>query len=62
MVGIVAYNAAWMPWPSWRLHRFYLGKWLSGGLCLHNGGLFLVVIIYDLWTLNEQIRERNLPG
>lgn len=41
------------------LHRLYLGKWLSALLYFLTGGLFLVGYIYDFWTLNEQISERN---
>ncbi len=41
------------------IHRFYLGKWLSGLLWLLTGGLFLVGYLYDYWTLNEQVDERN---
>jgi len=41
------------------IHRFYLGKWLTGILYLLTGGLFLLGWLYDLWTLNEQVSERN---
>ena len=41
------------------VHRFYLGKWLTGLLYLLTGGLFLIGIVYDYWTLNEQIDEAN---
>lgn len=40
-------------------HRFYMGKWLTGLLYLLTGGLFLVGVIYDYWTLNSQISEVN---
>ncbi len=44
------------------LHRFYLGKWISGLVFLLTGGLLLLGWIYDFWTLNEQISERNQAG
>jgi len=41
------------------IHRFYLGKWLTGILWLCTGGLFLMGWLYDLWTLNGQVSARN---
>lgn len=41
------------------IHRFYLGKWLTGILYLLTGGLFLLGVLYDLWTLNAQVSEEN---
>lgn len=41
------------------IHRFYLGKWLSGLIWLLTGGLFFMGLLYDLWTLNEQVSEQN---
>jgi len=41
------------------IHRFYLGKWISGLIWLLTGGLFLIGLLYDLWTLNTQIDEVN---
>lgn len=56
------YNLAWILLTFLGLfgaHRFYLEKWLSAILYLLTGGLFLMGIIYDYWTLNEQIRDVN---
>lgn len=44
------------------VHRFYQQKWLSGLVYLLTGGVFLLGIIYDYWTLNDQISEYNLLG
>jgi TM2 domain-containing membrane protein YozV len=41
------------------VHRFYLGKWLSGILYLVSGGLFGIGYLYDYWTLNGQVSECN---
>ena len=41
------------------LHRFYLGKWVTGLLYLVTLGLFGVGLLYDFLTLNTQISERN---
>ena len=60
--GIIDYNLAWILLTFlgiFGIHRFYLGKWITGLIYLLTGGLFLVGIIYDFWTLNEQISEIN---
>ena len=41
------------------IHRFYLGKWVTGLIWLLTGGLCLFGLLYDLWTLNGQIDEVN---
>ena len=41
------------------IHRFYLGKWGTGLIYLFTGGLLLIGIIYDFWTLNDQISQKN---
>ncbi len=40
-------------------HRLYLGKWVSALLYFFTGGLFLLGYLWDFWTLNEQVAERN---
>jgi len=60
--GRIDYNVAWLLLTFlgiFGIHRFYLGKWPSGLLYLLTGGLFMLGIIYDYWTLNEQISEIN---
>ena len=41
------------------IHRFYLGKWVTGIIWFFTGGLFLLGYLYDYWTLNEQVDEIN---
>lgn len=60
--GPLNYNVAWVLLTFLGLlgvHRFYMGKWLSGILYLLTGGLFLVGIVYDYWTLNDQLTLIN---
>ncbi len=41
------------------IHRFYMGKWLSGFVYLLTCGIFGLGYLYDLWTLNEQVSLIN---
>jgi TM2 domain-containing membrane protein YozV len=41
------------------VHRMYMGKWISGLLYLLTGGIFGLGILYDFWTLNDQVSVRN---
>ena len=43
------------------VHRMYLGKWISGIIYLFTLGLFGLGIIYDFWTLNNQVSINNHP-
>jgi TM2 domain-containing membrane protein YozV len=44
------------------IHRFYLGKWVTGIVWLLTGALLGMGLLYDLWTLNEQITDTNRAG
>jgi TM2 domain-containing membrane protein YozV len=60
--GNVSYTAAWILltfFGVFGLHRMYMGKWLTGILYLFTGGLLLIGVLYDYWTLNEQISDIN---
>ena len=60
--GRFDYNVAWLLLTFlgvFGLHRFYQHKWITGILYLCTGGLFLLGILYDFWTLNTQISEKN---
>ncbi|KTB72727.1 hypothetical protein AO067_07105 [Pseudomonas viridiflava ICMP 13104] len=41
------------------VHRMYQGKWITGVIYLFTGGLFLIGILYDFWTMNDQISMKN---
>lgn len=41
------------------IHRFYQGKIGTGLLYLLTLGLFGIGVIYDYWTLNDQLSQRN---
>ena len=41
------------------IHRMYMGKWLTGLVYLLTFGIFYLGVIYDYWTLNEQLSEVN---
>lgn len=60
--GPIDYTVAWILLTFlglFGIHRFYLGKWLTGLLYMLSGGLFGVGYLYDYWTLNGQISARN---
>ena len=60
--GRIDYNIAWILLTFlgvFGLHRLYQGKWITAIIYFFTGGLFLVGVLYDFWTLNSQVSERN---
>jgi len=60
--GDIDYTLAWILLVflgMFGIHRFYLGKWLTGILYLLTFGFFMIGYLYDLLTLNTQIAELN---
>jgi len=60
--GPLNYTVAWVLLTFlgvFGVHRFYMGKWVTGLVYLLTGGLFFMGYLYDLWTLNEQVSEAN---
>ncbi len=61
-VGRINYSIAWLLLVflgPLGLHRFYMGKWISGIIYLCTLGLLGIGVFYDLWTLNGQVDELN---
>jgi TM2 domain-containing membrane protein YozV len=60
--GPTDYSVAWVLLTFlgvFGLHRFYLRKWVTAILYLLTCGLLGIGLIYDFWTLNSQVSERN---
>lgn len=60
--GHLNYNIAWLLLTFlgvFGVHRMYMRKWLTGLLYLFTGGFFLLGVLYDLWTLNDQVSQEN---
>jgi TM2 domain-containing membrane protein YozV len=60
--GSIDYNLAWILLTFLGLfgvHRMYQDKWLTGILYLLTAGLCGLGVLYDFWTLNDQISIRN---
>lgn len=63
--GPIDYNIAWILLTFlgvFGIHRFYQRKWVSGLIYLFTGGLFLIGVVYDWCTLNDQIDEIHHNG
>ena len=61
--GRIDYNVAWILLTFlgvFGVHRMYQGKWITGILYLCTGGFFLIGVLYDFWTMNQQISIKNL--
>jgi len=61
-VGRIDYNLTWILLTFlgiFGVHRMYMGKWLTGILYLLTCGLLGIGIIYDFWTLNDQVTLIN---
>jgi TM2 domain-containing membrane protein YozV len=60
--GTLDYNIAWLLLVFlgvFGIHRFYMGKWVTAIIYLFTGGFFLLGLLYDYWTLNEQLSDIN---
>ena len=63
--GTTNYSVAWlllMFLGLFGIHRFYLGKWVTGIIYLLTGGLLGIGWLYDLCTLNQQISDINVKA
>jgi TM2 domain-containing membrane protein YozV len=60
--GRVNYSVAWVLLTFLGLfgvHRMYMGKWVTGIIYLCTLGLLGCGLLYDFWTLNDQITVVN---
>ena len=62
-IGQYDYSITWLLLTfggAFGLHRFYMGKWITGLVYLLTGGLLFVGVVYDVLTLNDQVHELNV--
>jgi len=62
VAGEINYSVAWLLLTFLGIfgaHRMYIGKWITGIVYFFTGGFFLLGVLYDFWTLNAQVSERN---
>ena len=60
--GRFSYTIAWVLLTFlgvFGLHRLYIGKFWTAVLYFLTGGLFFIGVLYDFWTLNDQVQEAN---
>jgi len=60
--GPYGYNIAWVLLTFlgvFGIHRFYLGKWVSGLIYLCTLGVFGFGVLYDFFNMNELVSESN---
>lgn len=60
--GPFDYNVSWLLLTFlgvFGIHRLYQHKWITGILYFFTCGFFLIGVLYDFWTLNDQLSLRN---
>ena len=61
-VGATDYTVSWILLTFlgiFGIHRFYMGKWITGLVYLFTLGLLGVGLLYDFCTLNRQVHDLN---
>lgn len=60
--GDTSYNISWLLLTFlgvFGIHRMYMGKWITGVIYLFTLGLLGIGVLYDFWTLNDQVSVKN---
>lgn len=63
VIGPINHTVAWVLLTFlgvFGIHRFYMGKWITGLLWALTAGVVGLGVLYDFWTLNGQVSEANL--